>query len=96
MEARFVTILPLPEDAEEEVTSLFESIQGRDPAMRKWGRFWAWSPEELQELRDAYGSQEVTLEELQNLLPRRSTNAIRCKASELGLHRPTYNWRVTL
>lgn len=36
MEARFVTILPLPEGAEDEVTRLFESIQGRDPTW-KWG-----------------------------------------------------------
>jgi len=35
MEARFVTILPLPEGAEDEVTRLFESIQGRDPT-------WKW------------------------------------------------------
>jgi len=35
MESRFVTILPLPEGAEEEVTRLFESIQGRDPT-------WKW------------------------------------------------------
>jgi hypothetical protein len=35
MESRFVTILPLPEGAEEEVTRLFESIQERDPT-------WKW------------------------------------------------------
>jgi hypothetical protein len=35
MEARFVTILPLPEGAEEEVTRLFESIQEKDPT-------WKW------------------------------------------------------
>jgi len=35
MESRFVTILPLPEGAEEEVTRLFEVIQERDPT-------WKW------------------------------------------------------
>lgn len=35
MEARFITILPLPEGIEEEVTRLFESIQERDPT-------WKW------------------------------------------------------
>jgi hypothetical protein len=35
MEAHFVTILPLPEGAEDKVTRLFESIQGRDPT-------WKW------------------------------------------------------
>ena len=40
MEARFVTILPLPEGAEDEVTRLFESIQGRDPT-------WKWRLERV-------------------------------------------------
>ena len=36
MESRFVTILPLPKDSEEQVTRLFESIQERDPT-------WKWT-----------------------------------------------------
>jgi len=35
MEARFVTILPLPEGTEDEVTHLFKSIEERDPT-------WIW------------------------------------------------------
>jgi hypothetical protein len=39
---RFITVLPLPEGAEEEVTRLFETIQEKDPT-------WTWAIQRVDE-----------------------------------------------
>jgi DNA-directed RNA polymerase subunit RPC12/RpoP len=46
-----------------------------------------WSNEELENLKNLYTS-ENNFEEILNAIPKRSVNAIRIKASRMGLRRP--------
>jgi len=47
-----------------------------------------WTTQETQLLRDLYPSTNYILEEIRKKLPNRTPNAIRLKASRLGLRRP--------
>jgi hypothetical protein len=52
-----------------------------------------WSQEELKKLRELYPRSDKTIEEIVSQLPGRTQNAIRLKASRLGLIRPfTRHW----
>jgi hypothetical protein len=52
-------------------------------------RIKEWSDEEVSLLRDVYGSNK-TFEEIELEFPARTSNAIRLKASRLGLKRPIF------
>jgi hypothetical protein len=47
-----------------------------------------WSQEELKKLKELYPRPDKTIEEIVSQLPGRTQNAIRLKASRLGLTRP--------
>ena len=47
-----------------------------------------WTPEELRILSEKYPNDIYVIEDVVRDLPHHSQNAIRCKASELNLHRP--------
>jgi hypothetical protein len=52
-----------------------------------------WSQEELKKLKELYPRPDKTIEEIDSQLPGRTKNAIRLKASRLGLIRPfTIRW----
>jgi hypothetical protein len=52
-----------------------------------------WSQEELKKLGELYPCNDKTIEEIVSQLPGRTQNAIRLKASRLGLNRPfTLHW----
>jgi predicted Zn finger-like uncharacterized protein len=49
-----------------------------------------WSDEEVERLRELYTSNK-TFDEIAEKFPKRTDNAIRLKASRLGIRRPYYN-----
>jgi hypothetical protein len=52
-----------------------------------------WSQEEIRKLGEFYPRPDKTIEEIASQLPGRTQNAIRLKASRLGLIRPfTLHW----
>lgn len=52
------------------------------------GKIKEWTAEERQKLRDLYRDHRLTIEEICAKFPDRTDNAIRLKASRLGIHRP--------
>jgi len=53
------------------------------------GKIKVWTPEELETLREYYPDPRLTIDEIKELLPGRSDQAIRLKASRLNIERKT-------
>lgn len=47
-----------------------------------------WAQDELELLKDLYPDSHFSIDEIDELLPKRTKNAIRNKASKLGIKRP--------